>query len=274
MTRRRRDEPVAETPEARFRKFAAAVPPKGRLTLQRDGDVAEIVLDHPGAANALTVSMMASLCEAVDALEADPPAAVVVRAAHPGALCSGGDLADVREHLLDSGLGADMGVAVGGALDRLLDLPAISLVALDGAAIGGGAELVTAADWRVVAAPARVHFVHVDRGVVPGWGGARRLTRLVGRSRAAMLLLGAAPLDGPTLAQLGLADVVVDGVAATEALRLARAVASRGRDLVHAVKRQVLATRLDDEAAAFASVWGGEAHRAALGAAPWGRRSG
>ncbi|KAJ3317677.1 enoyl CoA hydratase domain-containing protein 1, partial [Gonapodya sp. JEL0774] len=55
-------------------------------------------------------------------------------------------------------------------------------------AIGGGAETTTACDFRVMHPMATVRFVQAKMGVVPGWGGANRLTRLVGAKEALRLL--------------------------------------------------------------------------------------
>ena len=56
------------------------------------------------------------------------------------------------------------------SLDILRDLPLISVAVLEGGAVGGGAELATACDWRVVGPKgAWVQFVHVRMGISPGW---------------------------------------------------------------------------------------------------------
>ncbi|KAL3827655.1 hypothetical protein ACHAXA_000528 [Cyclostephanos tholiformis] len=75
--------------------------------------------------------------------------------------------------------------------NRLLALPVPVIVAIDGHAVGGGAELSTCADLVVLSRDATVRFVHARRGASTGWGGTRRLVGRVGRNRAMrMLLLG------------------------------------------------------------------------------------
>lgn len=265
------------TARARFTAFAAGLPPApGRVTLATQGPIARITLDNPGARNAMTAAMMVQLIDAVDALAAWPGAVVILASSTPGMFCAGGDLAQVRAGLGDPAVGHDMAIAMGEALDALLDLPCVSIAAIDGKAIGGGAELVTACDLRVMGPDAQLDFVHVRLGVAPGWGGAARLTRLLGRNAAIQILGEAHAIDGPTAKRWGLADHVTDGPALPAALDLARRY-DAPPEAVRAVKRQVVAANLppaqarEEDAAAFASVWGGPAHRAALATVPAGR---
>lgn len=65
---------------------------------------------------------------------------------------------------------------------RFSRLHLITAVLIEGRALGGGAELTTAADFRLMAHNAKVEFVHMRMGVLPAWGGTTRLTRLVGES--------------------------------------------------------------------------------------------
>src|SRR5690606_36148444 len=114
-----------------------------------------------------------------------------------------------------------------------------------------------------LAPEARIHFVHARLGIAPGWGGAGRLVRLLGRTAALRILIQAEPLGAEEARGLGLADVVAaDPVAAAEAL-----LTGPVPEALRALKRQVLAAERGDaaeDAEAIASVWGGPAHEAAL----------
>ncbi|KAI8849449.1 ClpP/crotonase-like domain-containing protein [Chytridium lagenaria] len=74
--------------------------------------------------------------------------------------------------------------------------------------VGGGAELMTACDLRVIDESATVRFVQVRMGVIPGWQGATRLASLVGRNNALRLLASAKPMSGADCLKVGLADEV------------------------------------------------------------------
>jgi ethylmalonyl-CoA/methylmalonyl-CoA decarboxylase len=162
-----------------------------------------------------------------------------------------------------------MALAMGEVLDALAALPITSIAAIEGPAIGGGAEVAVTADFRFMGANSALHFVHTRLGVVPGWGGAGRLVDRVGRDRALRILLEAERMDAGRCAALGLAEVVGPGDALPTALALAARIARRGA-AARAAKAAIVArgTRTAEqreaEAEAFASVWGAELHRAAL----------
>lgn len=106
-------------------------------------------------------------------------------------------------------------------------LPIISIAAIEGPAIGGGAELSTACDHRILSRSAKVQFVHVRMGVSPGWGGGGRLSLLVGRQRALRMIGTAEPLAGQLALETGFADGLADeGEALEESLKLAKSYAA------------------------------------------------
>ena len=147
----------------------------GRVSLELAGAVAHVRIDNPAARSALTLGRMCDLADAVIALQGWDGALVVVSSTDPLAFCSGGHLGEVIE-LVDGPDGAlEMALAMSAVLDGLLDLDAVSVSALDGPAVGGGAELCVSTDFRVASADASVHFVQAKLGIAPGWGGAGRL---------------------------------------------------------------------------------------------------
>ena len=90
-------------------------------------------------------------------------------------------------------------------LDRLAGLPVPVVALVNGHAVGGGAELALAADWRLVDPRAELRFVHTGFGLVPGFGGLGRLARVVGPAEALRLLATRASVDGRRAVELGLA---------------------------------------------------------------------
>ena len=158
---------------------------------------------------------------------------------------------------------------MGTATARLAAGPFVIVAAVEGAALGGGAELSQLADWVVMSKSARIGFVHARLGVSPGWGGAKLLARRVGRSAATTILLRAEvhPLDGALA--LGLAD---DSAADGDALNAAESwlkpiLASPPeaiRGALRILRKGSPAVDSDAERAVFRSLWGGAAHKAAL----------
>ena len=244
---------------------------RGAMRLIRTGRKAELVLDNPEARNAVRVGMMVDLLTAVDDLAADPPTVLIVHGAGDAGFCAGGDLREVRAHLMDDQTPAGMPLVIGDALDRLATLPTAIVAAVEGVAVGGGAELSQVADWVVLAESAKIGFVHASLGVSPGWGGARRLIARVGHRAATEVLLHARSYRGDEARLRGLADEIVpNGQALTSAEEWASRVLSvpsastqGALQILRAARRDPGSTRVV-EAEVFARLWGGPAHQEAL----------
>ncbi|MBW1877668.1 MAG: enoyl-CoA hydratase/isomerase family protein [Deltaproteobacteria bacterium] len=244
----------------------------GRVRLSFEDGLAWLRLDNPEAHNAVTVRMMCDLAEAVERLSSWKGQAVVLCSSTPGMFCAGSHLAEVQSALSPGAAGRDMALAMGALLDQLLTQPALVVGAVEGTAVGGGAEIVTACDFRVLHRDARVHFVHARLGVAPGWGGTGRLVAHLGRAGALRALTAATPMTAEEALGAGFADAVVDGPAIDGALKLLEPLRALPAAATRAVKAQVVAAN-DPKAQAerFCEVWGGPDHRAAL-EAMWAKR--
>ncbi|MCB9681359.1 MAG: enoyl-CoA hydratase/isomerase family protein [Alphaproteobacteria bacterium] len=242
--------------------------PGGRVRLDVSGPVAVLTLDHPEARHALTAGMMVELAVAVAGLRAASHAAVVLRASSTEAFCAGGHLGQVRDHLVHRGRGAAMAWSMATVLDALRALPMVSVSLVQGPAVGGGAELLTATDHRVWATDAWAQFRQARLGVAAGWGGARRLVDIVGARQATRWLTTSTRIGARDAHAAGFADVVADDVETALDTFLAPVLAQPAAG-VRAVKAQVAAARDGKDAAAqvepFVAVWGGPAHRRTLG---------
>lgn len=244
---------------------------EGRVRLEQRGDHAELILDSPAARNAISPGMMVDLGEHVAELERASGRSLIVRG-EGDAFCAGGNLAAVREHLLEPGSGAAMCAYMTALLDRLSRLPRLVVAAVEGAALGGGAELLTAADLVIASDEARVGFVQAALGVSPGWGGGRRLVRRVGPRRAVPILALAEVMSASEAMAAGLVDLLAPAGGALERAR-AR-VATLDRVDPEALRAALLVGRgasVETEARLFGELWGGPAHRDALGRTRKGR---
>lgn len=257
-------DPVREARDQLRGLICAGAEPAGAVRLDLDGPVAHLRIDHPRARGAMTLSMMVDLADAVLALGAWDGALVLLSSTDPRAFCAGGHLGQLLAAIDAPEKAHTMCVAMGVVTDALAALPAVSVSAIDGLAVGGGAELVTATDFRVASPEARIHFVQARLGIAPGWGGTRRLARIVGRQAALRVLTTARPLFPGEAVELGLVDHRCEGRAVDGALEWLADLRSRPPEAIRAVKQQILATSRDEEASAFASVWGGPAHVRAL----------
>jgi len=251
---------------AQLAELAEGTSTDGRVELRLEGDVAHLVLDRPRRRHALSLEMMVELADHLLFLETWPGKCLVLSCSGGPVFCAGGDLRQLG--VVPPETARRMCDAMSTVLDGLLDLPLLSVAAIDGLAVGGGAELITACDYRVGASRGVVHFVQSRLGIAPGWGGAARLVRHLGRRRALRVLASARKLHMGEAEELGLIDQRVDGDVVDGALRWLAPLDRVPTVALRAVKTQVVAAAParsgPGESDAFAGVWGGEAHQAAL----------
>lgn len=200
------------------------------LDLRRDGDVAVLSLDPAGAAvNTLDRSLLGSLSELLDRIEADGDVVAVVLASAKAHHFAAG--ADVREFLGFETEASVMAVLADGhaLLDRLAGFPKPVVAAVDGACLGGGLELVLACSAVVATDHPSTAFAlpEVQLGLLPGLGGTQRLPRAIGLRAALDLMLSGRKVYAKEARALGLTQVLVPSEAVlASAMRLARALAT------------------------------------------------
>jgi len=192
------------------------------LLEERQGAVALLRLNRPETLNALDRELVSGLGDALERITADPAVRAVVLTGEGGAFCSG---ADLKEALRD----LDGGVSLGERLalfQRNVRLIASAkqpvIAAVDGAAVGFGADLALACDLRLVSERAYFEEKFVGIGLMPDGGGTFQLPRLIGLGRALELLLLGERLTAGRAVELGLGlRVVPPNELVSQALALA-----------------------------------------------------
>ena len=157
-------------------------------------------------------------------------------------------------------------------LNRMLRLPLVSIACIEGYAVGGGAELATACDYRIMDARSTIRFKHATMGLTPGWGGAKRLHDIVGRRDALRLLTTAQSVHPDFALRIGLCDYIADGDMDAATLRFLEPfldIAQNNPKAVRAAKKIVATGSVDfcaTEAAEFGRLWGSEENLRAVNA--------
>ncbi|XP_078590102.1 ethylmalonyl-CoA decarboxylase-like [Branchiostoma floridae x Branchiostoma japonicum] len=242
------------------------------LTKDDSSGLAVLTLNNPERLNAVTGNMMLQLADIVNDLKDWRGGKALIVHGKGHTFCPGADLNMVR-NMLDSKQGREMCAFMHKTLTELHRLPLISVAAIDGHAIGGGSELCTATDFRVMTERANIRFIHALMGVVPGWGGGTRLTRLVGRTKALDLLLSGRSIGSEEALEIGLGNwIIPTGHDVVEATAEWLQKYTKGKtEVVRAVKNVVVAgselpveEALEREAEQFVDVWGGPAHEEAI----------
>ncbi|HYP87050.1 MAG TPA: enoyl-CoA hydratase-related protein [Polyangiaceae bacterium] len=196
--------------------------PARDLQIEDHGAVRLIRLVRPGAKNALTLGTVEELIAALAAAGGAPSVRAVVLSGTRGAFCSGADLRWLTQAL-------DSGEPMGPGLERFqaLSLGVVELgkpvvAAVTGPAVGFGADLALACDFRVLAESAYLQEKFAAIGLMPDGGGSYFLTRLLGPARALEMLMLGSRIDAAQAVSLGLATSMTDD-ADTERAALALA---------------------------------------------------
>jgi enoyl-CoA hydratase len=223
------------------------------VRLERDGPLALIVLDDPATRNAVGSRAMDCLDAVLTELEGDDDVRLVA-VTGAGRIFSSG--AAIREFDVLHGGAALLNERGTKLLDRIEDLPVPTVALVNGHAVGGGAEVALACDWRIVAPEAELRFVHTSIGLTPGFGGLGRLARVVGDSTALRLFATCESVGGRRAVELGLAAEVVPADAQrSRAWKLAGRVAESDRRAVAAIKSALAAGTRSAEREAFLASW-------------------
>jgi methylglutaconyl-CoA hydratase len=151
-----------------------------------DGPVTTVTLNRPDKRNALDVDLLEQLCAALATAAADRTRRIVVLRGAGAAFCSGLDLAEAA----DPGRAAQSAELVAKALRMLAETPLVTIAAVHGAAIAGGAGLMSACDFVVATARAKIGYPEVRRGLVPALVMTFLRRRLGERDARELLLLG------------------------------------------------------------------------------------
>ena len=180
------------------------------ITEDNDG-LAWLSIDRAGATtNTLSKAVLIELNDVLDRLHEDPPKGLVIRSGKPNGFIAGADVdefgdirdADVARALVQRGWDT---------FERLAGVSYPTLALIRGFCLGGGLELALACRYRVVVdePSTRLGLPEVMLGIVQGWGGIKRLPRLVGGPAALDLMLTGKTIDARKAKRIGLADECV-----------------------------------------------------------------
>jgi enoyl-CoA hydratase len=231
--------------------------------------VAEFCLCRPEQRNALSLAMLEAIASEAHAMRShcrqDGVRAVILRA-QGSAFAAGGDLREL-ENRLSTADGEALAEAGFAACEALVTLPVPVIAVICGPAIGGGAELAMAADFRVFSATGAIAFRHGRLGITTAWGTFARLRAVVGPQAARRLLMTGDAMDGRASHAFGLADELRETAVEADAIAnaLAMSIAESSFDVVASYKDQFQAYARESQAnprerEAFVRLWPTEEH--------------
>ncbi len=195
------------------------------LSIQ-DNEIATILLNRPGKANALSVQMLNEIQEILENVKYNPAIrCVIITGASEKAFCAGADLKE-RATMNQEEVRKTVAL-IRKTINDIEELPKPVIAAINGVAFGGGTELALACDFRIAASHAVLGLTETSLGIIPGAGGTQRLARLIGKGKAKELIYTARRVDAVEAEKIGLVEYVEEDFLG-KAMELAKMIAKNG----------------------------------------------
>ncbi len=233
------------------------------ISIRFEPPIARIVLNRPERRNAISRAMWRALPAILAAIEAREDMLVALVEGEGDHFSVGADISEFDEVYRDPAATRDYGDAVQEGLRALIDLDRPTIAVIRGNAIGGGLGLALACDLRFCAADAHLAIPPARLGLIYGHAETRRLTELVGPSRAKDLLFTGRRIETEEALAIGLIDRRIEAALRETALGYARGLAELSQASIRGGKRAVeaVAAGMTVETPAFRAL----AEAAALG---------
>lgn len=237
------------------------------LKVEPKGHICRATIDRPKSRNAINFQVMKELEELLDELESNQQTrCFILTGAGQQTFISGGDLREF--HTIKTAEEAKpMAKRMLSILKRIEELPCWTIAAVNGAAYGGGCEIMLAFDFRIASEEAVFGFTQGKFYLPPGWGGLTRLVEKVGRSTALRWLAEAKIVGTEEALEQNLIDrTVEEGQLQKQSLHWARDLSHNDRDFIKNLKRgamQLTKARweaIDAELDSFAEFWESDLH--------------
>jgi enoyl-CoA hydratase len=172
------------------------------------GGIAWLTISRPQAMNALNSAFFAELDHFLDGLEKNTDVRVLVITGEGKAFVAGADIAEMAG--MNAAQGLEFSLTGQKVFDRLekLEIPVIAMV--NGFALGGGCELAMACDFRIAGKSAKFGQPELNLGLIPGYAGTQRLSRLAGLGNALHLIMTCEMISADDALRIGLVQKVTD----------------------------------------------------------------
>jgi len=204
---------------------------------QQDGAIGRISFRSPDGVNLLSTPMMAALEARLDEIAREGAIRALIFTGEGRTFLAGADVSEMVNAPGDAGRAfSRRGQA---CMKKIAGFhQAVTIAAINGAALGGGCELALACDLRVAAEDARIGFPEVRLGLIPGWGGTQRALQLLGPAKLRRLLFTGEHITGLAAAEIGMVN---ESAATTKVValaeRLARQVLASGPSAIRLAKQ-------------------------------------
>ena len=206
-------------------------------TEEIDG-IALVTISRPEAMNALNTRFFNEMDDFIFNVKTNKNVKAIVVTGAGKAFVAGADIAEMVNKTQEEGSAfSTLGQNTFSSFSDL-DIPVIA--AINGFALGGGLELALGCDFRIANTKAKFGQPEVNLGLIPGYAGTQRLSRLVGLGDALYLLMSAEMIGAEDALRIGLVQKVVEPEALMdEVMKIAKTIADKGPKAVKKVKQVV-----------------------------------
>lgn len=178
------------------------------LKYQQESGIGVLTISRPESLNALNSLFFKEFNDLMQFLQSAKDLKVLIVTGEGKAFAAGADIAEMHKMKVKEGynfskIGQD-------AFSKLVNLEVPIIAAVNGFALGGGCELAMACDIRIASTEAKFGMPEVSLGLIPGYGGTQRLSRLVGLGDALYMVLTGQMIDADEALRIGLVQKVVE----------------------------------------------------------------
>jgi len=205
------------------------------LQIKKTEEIAVVTISRPKAMNALNTQFFDEMDAAVSEFKADKNLRAIIITGDGKAFVAGADIAEMKDKTAEEGSDFSRRGQKTFASFAGLNVPVIA--AINGFALGGGLELAMGADFRIASTKAKFGQPEVNLGLIPGFAGTQRLSRLVGMANALYLLMTADMINADEALRIGLVQKVVEPEELMDCcMTIAKNIASKGPQAIAKVK--------------------------------------
>ncbi|MBX3265100.1 MAG: enoyl-CoA hydratase/isomerase family protein [Acidobacteria bacterium] len=176
------------------------------LTTEAHGDALVVRFTRPDVRNPLSADVIAALNDVIESLSRETERLILTGS--EGVFASGADLREVSK--LDAAAARGFAELGQSLMNRISNLPVITIAAVNGPCFGGALDLALACKRRIATSAATFCHPGARLGIITGWGGTQRLPRLIGEARALEMFFTAEPFPAEWALNAGLVDRVTE----------------------------------------------------------------
>jgi len=182
----------------------------GAIICKRVGGIAIVRFNKPEIRSPLSISVLAELESIIPSLTTDAALEKVIFTGVGNVFASGADLREIA--MLSADDAAAFARRGQSLMASIAEMPQMTVAAVNGFCFGGALDLALSCDKRIAASTATFAHPGASLGIITGWGGTQRLTRLIGAARASEMFFTASPIDAVKALDIGLADEIAADV--------------------------------------------------------------